>query len=90
MWNVIIQLFSGGLGGVCSGKVFPKISLGTIGNIISGVVGGVGGAQLLHSLGVGAGGAGWAGILTSVLGGFVGGGVLEAIVSFVKKLFDKK
>ena len=90
--NIIIQLVSGGLGGLGAGKVFPKISLGNIGNIIAGIVGGVGGGQLLSALGIGAapGGTDIAGILTNILGSGVGGGILMAIVSFVKKLISKK
>ena len=91
--NILIQLACGGLGGVGAGKIMPKLSLGTIGNIISGVVGGVGGTQLLNALGVGAstgGGLDIASILTSVLGSGVGGGALMAIVAVVKKLLVKK
>ena len=86
---IVIQLVSGGLGGLGAGKVLPKLSLGSLGDVVSGILGGVGGAQILGLLGIG-GGAGIGGILTSILGGAVGGGVLMAIVSFVKKLITKK
>ncbi|HNW87224.1 MAG TPA: hypothetical protein PKJ47_09820 [Candidatus Limiplasma sp.] len=90
--NIIIQLVSGGLGGVGAGKVMPKLSLGKIGDIIAGIVGGIGGGQLLGALGIGAttGNLDIASILTSILGGGVGGGILMAIVSAVKKLIAKK
>ena len=90
--NIIIQLVSGGLGGVGAGKLMPKLSLGKIGDIIAGIVGGIGGGQLLGALGIGAttGNLDIASILTSILGGGVGGGVLMAIVSAVKKLIVKK
>lgn len=87
--NIIIQLVTGALGGLGAGKVMPKLSLGKIGDIISGIVGGVGGSQLLGLLGVGATGD-LGGIITSILGGGVGGGALMAIVSAVKKLIVKK
>ncbi len=89
--NIIIQLVGGGLGGLGAGKVLPKLSLGNIGNIIAGIVGGVGGGQLLSALGVGsaAGGLDLGGIITNILGSGIGGGVLMAIVSFVKKLIKK-
>jgi uncharacterized membrane protein YeaQ/YmgE (transglycosylase-associated protein family) len=90
--NIIIQLVSGGVGGLGAGKILPKLSLGNVGNIIAGIVGGVGGGQILGALGIGAssGGLDLAGVLTSVLGGGVGGGVLMAIVSTVKGIFTKK
>lgn len=90
--NIIIQLVSGGIGGLGAGKALPKLSLGNIGNIIAGILGGVGGGQLLGALGIGsaAGGLDLAGILTSILGGGIGGGALMAIVSAVKGLVSKK
>lgn len=89
--NILIQLVSGGLGGVGAGKALPKLSLGNIGNIIAGIVGGIGGGQLLNGLGIGAssGALDIGGILTNILGGGVGGGLLMAIVSLVKKLVKK-
>ena len=88
--NLIIQLASGGLGGLGAGKVMPKLSLGKIGDIIAGIVGGIGGGQLLSTLGIGSSGTDIGGIITSILGGGVGGGILMAIVSAVKSLFAKK
>ena len=90
--GIIIQLVSGGLGGFGAGKVLPKLSLGKVGDIIAGIVGGIGGGQLLGLLGIGAssGNLDLASILTNVLGGGIGGGVLMAIVSTVKKLIAKK
>lgn len=90
--GIIIQLVSGGLGGLGAGKVLPKLSLGKVGDIIAGIVGGIGGGQLLSLLGIGAssGSLDLASILTNVLGGGIGGGVLMAIVAMVKKLIAKK
>ena len=90
--GIIIQLVSGGLGGLGAGKLLPKLSLGKVGDILSGIVGGIGGGQLLGLLGIGAssGNLDLASILTNVLGGGIGGGVLMAIVSTVKKLIAKK
>ncbi len=89
--NLVVQLVGGGLGGVGAGKVFPKISLGNVGNIIAGILGGVGGGQLLNALNIGsqAGGLDLVGILTNIVGSGIGGGVLMAIVSFIKKLIKK-
>lgn len=91
--NIIIQLVSGGLGGLGVGKAKSSLSLGTVGNIIAGLVGGIGGGQLLNALGLGApaaSGLDIGSILTSILGGGVGGGALTAIVSAVKNLITKK
>ncbi len=91
--NIIIQLLSGGVGGFGAGKAMPKISLGKIGDIIAGILGGVGGSQLLGLLGLGGGAAGAldiSSILTSILGGGVGGGALLAIVGAIKKAMGQK
>ena len=87
--HLLIQGVCGAGGGLGAGKVFSKASLGTVGNIISGIVGGVGGGQLLSMLGVGGGGFDLMGILTSVLSSFVGGGALMGIVSLIKNLIKK-
>ena len=89
--HIVIQLAAGALGGLGAGKVLPKMSLGSLGDIVAGLVGGAGGAQLLGLLGIGASGSmDVVGILTSILGGGVGGGALMAIVAVVKKLLAKK
>lgn len=51
---LIIQLFSGALGGNVAFALLKKLSLGTVGNSI---VGGLGG-EILGMLGMGGGGAG--------------------------------
>ncbi|MEI9944191.1 MAG: hypothetical protein WDN26_08180 [Chitinophagaceae bacterium] len=86
---LVIQLASGAVGGNIAGKLMPKFSLGTLGNSITGILGGGIGGQLLGLLGIGTGGMDVAGILTSILGGTAGGGVLLAIVGFVKGLLRK-
>jgi len=90
--GILIQLVSGGAGGLGAGKVLPKLSLGGIGDIIAGIVGGGIGGQLLGMLGMGAtsGNLDVSSILTNVLGGGVGGGVLMTIVSALKGLLAKK
>jgi uncharacterized membrane protein YeaQ/YmgE (transglycosylase-associated protein family) len=40
MEQILINLVTGALGGVATGKSSPTFDLGTIGNIISGLVGG--------------------------------------------------
>jgi len=45
--SILIQLVSGGIGGTVAGKAMPKLSLGKIGDIIAGILGGVGGGALM-------------------------------------------
>jgi uncharacterized membrane protein YeaQ/YmgE (transglycosylase-associated protein family) len=84
---MIINLISGAVGGNVAGKLFKNLNLGTVMNSIAGIVGGGLGGQLLGMLGMGGGGSmDVMGILQSVVAGGVGGGVLMAIVGFVKKM----
>lgn len=90
--NLIIQLVSGAVGGNGAGALMKKLSLGTLGNSIVGILGGGLGGQLLGLLGMApAAGAGLDlnGIISSVLSGGVGGGVLMAIVGVIKKALGK-
>lgn len=88
---IIIQLVSGAVGGNAAGAVMKKMSLGTIGNSLVGILGGGIGGQILGMLGIasGAGGLDVGGILGSVASGGVGGGVLLAVVGAVKKMMAK-
>jgi len=91
--SLIIQLVSGAVGGNVVGALLKNLSLGTVGNTIAGILGGGIGGQLLGMLGVGgaaaAGGMDLAGIVSSIAGGGVGGGVLMAIIGLIKKVFAK-
>lgn len=89
---LIIQLLSGALGGNLAARILPKISLGTLGNSLLGILGGGLGGQLLGMLGVSAGSGDMdiAGIIGSILSGGVGGGVLLSIISFIKGLLGSK
>ena len=76
---LIIQLVSGAIGGNVAGKLLPKLNLGTLGNSISGILGGGLGGTLLGMIGLGTdGGMDVAGIIGSIAGGGVGGGVIMA------------
>jgi uncharacterized membrane protein YeaQ/YmgE (transglycosylase-associated protein family) len=87
---LIIQLISGALGGNITGKIFKNIDLGTLGNSIAGIVGGGVGGQILNALGMFTGAEGGsldiASILGNVASGGVGGGVIMAIIGFIKKM----
>jgi hypothetical protein len=91
---LIIQLVSGAVGGNVAGALLKKFSLGTVANSIVGILGGGLGGQLLAMLGVG--GAGAAGgaldvgsIISSIAGGGVGGGVLMAIIGLIRSALKK-
>ncbi len=87
---LIIQLVSGAVGGNIAGSLLKNASLGKIGNSILGILGGGLGGYLLGMLGIDAGGGmDIAGILGSVAGGGVGGGVLMAIIGLIKKAISK-
>ena len=87
---LIIQLVSGAVGGNVAGAAMKDKSLGTIGNSVAGLVGGVGGGQVLDTLlGMGGGGMDIGSILTQVAAGGVGGGALMAIAGIVKGMMKK-
>jgi len=93
MTSLLIQLASGAVGGNAAGAALKKLSLGTVGNSIVGILGGGIGGQLLGMLGMGgdaaAGATDMSSILSSVAGGGVGGAVLLAIVGFIKNSMGK-
>jgi hypothetical protein len=88
--QILINLIAGALGGVGAGKASPNFDLGTIGNIISGLVGGgvlgqivtlalpsVVAAAATGHLSVG-------GIVSQVIAGGAGGAILTAIAGAIK------
>lgn len=92
---IIIQLICGALGGNAAGSLIKKLSLGTLGNSLAGIIGGGLGGQLLGLLGVGAptvagSGLDLSSIIGSIAGGGVGGGVLMAIIGLIKQLLSPK
>ena len=91
MLPLIINLISGAVGGNVAGGLMKKLSLGTMGNSIVGILGGGAGGALLGMLGIdaGAGTTDIAGILGWVASGGVGGGVLMAIIGVLKNAFAK-
>ena len=92
--SLLIQLAGGAVGGNVAGSLFKKMSLGTVGNSLAGIVGGGIGGQILNIL-MGAGAAGGGGaldigsILTQVAGGGVGGGVVMVVIGVLKRMFAK-
>lgn len=87
---LIIQLVSGAIGGNVAGKLLPKLNLGTLGNSIAGILGGGLGGSLLGMLGLATdGGMDVSGIISSLAGGGVGGGVIMAVVGVIKNAMAK-
>jgi uncharacterized membrane protein YeaQ/YmgE (transglycosylase-associated protein family) len=90
---LIISLASGAVGGNLAGALFKNINLGTVGNSIAGILGGGLGGWILSLLGIMAPAGGSldiGSILGSVASGGVGGGVLMAIVGFIKQSMAPK
>ncbi len=91
--TLLIQLISGALGGNVAGSLLKNLSFGTLGNSIAGIVGGGLGGQILGSLlnlpAVGGGPLDLTAILTQIVSGGAGGGVLMAIIGIVRSLMAK-
>lgn len=92
--SLIIQLVSGAVGGNVAGALLKNSSLGRVGDSILGIIGGGLGGQILGMLGLGGGAAAagsldLASIISSIASGGVGGGVLMAIIGFVRQAMRK-
>ena len=90
MVQILINLIAGALGGAAIGKSSPTFDLGTVGNIISGLVGGgvlgqvvtlalpsVMAAAESGNLSVG-------GVISQLIAGGAGGAILTAIIGAIK------
>jgi len=90
MEQILINLVAGALGGVGAGKSSPTFDLGTVGNIVSGLVGGGLLGQvvtlLLPSVVAAAesGNMSVSGIVSQVVAGGAGGAILTAIIGAIK------
>lgn len=90
--SLIVQLFSGAIGGNIAGSLLKKFTLGTLGNSIVGILGGGLGGQLLAMLGAGGAATGAldiGSIISSIAGGGVGGAILMVIIGFIRQLMKK-
>lgn len=94
MVSLLISLISGAAGGNVAGALLKNLSLGTTGNSIVGIIGGVLASYLLPSLGLAsptaAGGLDLGTIVAQVAGGGVGGGALMAILGAVRSAMAAK
>jgi hypothetical protein len=90
MEQIIINLIAGALGGAGVGKASPQFDLGTIGNIVSGIVGGGVLGQIvtlvLPSLvaAAQAGNLSVGGVVSQAIAGGAGGAILTAIIGAIK------
>jgi hypothetical protein len=90
MEQILINLVTGALGGVGAGKASPQFDLGTIGNIVSGIVGGGVLGQIvtliLPSLvaAAQAGNLSVGGVISQAVAGGAGGAILTAIIGAIK------
>jgi len=88
---LIVQLLSGAAGGIGAGKALKDQSLGTLGNAISGIVGGGLGGVILNALNLSAGSGALdpASIGTDVAGGGIGGALLLIVIGIIRKALNK-
>lgn len=90
MEQILINLIAGALGGVGAGKASPTFDLGTIGNIIAGLVGGGVLGQIVTLLlpsvvaAAQSGNLSIGGIVSQVIAGGAGGAILTALVGAIK------
>jgi hypothetical protein len=90
MEQILINLIAGAAGGVATGKSSPTFDLGTIGNIIAGVVGGGVLGQVvtlaLPSIMAAAqsGNLSVGGVVSQLVAGGAGGAILTALVGAIK------
>ncbi len=90
--GLLISLVSGAVGGNVAGAAAPDKSLGTLGNSISGLIGGGAGGLILQALGMGGATSGMdlSSVLSNVGSGGVSGAVVMLIVAVIKSYMDKK
>ncbi len=89
---LLIQLISGALGGNIAGSLLKDLNLGTLGNSVAGIVGGGIAGQILEQVfntAVAGGALDPVAIITQILGGGVGGGILMAVVGAIRNAVAK-
>ncbi|MFI4963350.1 MAG: hypothetical protein ACHP6H_05790 [Legionellales bacterium] len=91
--GLVTNLVSGAVGGNVAGAGLKDKSLGTLGNTLAGLVGGVAGDYILQAVGflnsMGMADMSMGNILGQVGTGAVSGGVLTAIIAFAKSAMNK-
>jgi uncharacterized membrane protein YeaQ/YmgE (transglycosylase-associated protein family) len=86
MEQILMNLVAGALGGNAVGKSSPSFDLGTLGNTISGLVGGGVLGQIITLLlpSLLSGKLDASTIITQLVGGGAGGAILTAIIGAIK------
>jgi len=90
MEQILINLVAGALGGVGAGKASPAFDLGTVGNIVSGLVGGGLLGQIVTLLlpsvmaAAQSGNLSIGGIISQAIAGGAGGAILTALSGAIK------
>jgi len=90
MEQILINLIAGALGGAAVGKSSPTFDLGTIGNVVSGLVGGGVLGQIVTLLlpsvvaAAESGNLSIGGIISQVIAGGAGGAILTALIGAIK------
>jgi uncharacterized membrane protein YeaQ/YmgE (transglycosylase-associated protein family) len=85
---LIVQLVLGAVGGLGVGQFAKNMSLGMIGNVIAGAVGGVGGtwlAALVPGLDTMLGAGDTSALVAQGVSALIGGGILTAIAGMIRK-----
>lgn len=100
--SLLIGAVSGAVGGNITGAAAPDKSLGTLGNSVSGLLGGGLGSYLLQAAGLlgqaanaahataNTGGFDLGSLLGNIGGGGVSGAILTLVVGLIKNAMDKK
>ena len=90
MEQILINLVAGALGGVGAAKASPNFDLGTMGNVIAGLVGGGVLGQIVTLMlpsvvaAAQSGNLSIGGIVSHVVAGGAGGAILTALVGAIK------
>ena len=90
MEQILINLVAGALGGVGAGKSSPTFDLGTIGNVVAGLVGGGVLGQIVTLLmpsivaAAESGNLSIGGVVSQAIAGGAGGAILTALVGAIK------
>jgi hypothetical protein len=90
--NLVIQIMAGAVGGNAAATLVRYFNLGPVANSIVGMIGGALGGQILNEILIGGAGVGSpsgaleiGSLLTQIVGGGVGGGILTALAALIRQ-----
>jgi len=88
--GLIIQIIAGIVSGHMTGRGMRAFSLGPVGNTIAGGFGGLAGAGAIQAMFPGAPGSGFdfGALVSSIIGGGVGGAVVTIFAGLVRNMID--